>query len=147
MAAAAIISDEFNFKPGKGFHKFYSTQDAGNVKSEGVGEIDGRSFKHMGSLFHPGTEDEAAGFASSINNASTIWVIVQADGKKRVIGSEAFPAKITSMVEDSGTKTEDRKGFSFTLESKGFTVAPIYTGAIKHKPSNDSSGSGSEIDV
>jgi len=134
MADVAKITANFTFKPGKKFSKFYTTEGTSEVKSTGVGETDGRSFEITAEVFHPGTEVELLGFATMINNASTIWLVPDADGVIRVIGSEAFPAKISANDHTTGKATADRKGSTFVLKSKGHTVAPVYSGTIQVTP-------------
>lgn len=119
----------FTFKVGKKFLKLYLTMETGVVEDEPQGEIDGQSFVHKATVIYPGTSAEALAFAAAVNNSNMLFVFIEADGKRRVIGSEAFPAKCKPKIT-TGTKTADRKGMTLEIFSYGYTPAPLYEGDI-----------------
>ena len=123
----------FTFLTSGLFYQFYSTQDTSEVVDEAQGEPDGMSFVHKGTIFHPGTKAEALAFAAKVNNTNMVFVLVEATGNMRVIGSKAFPAKCKASVA-SGKATADRKGVTIEIQSYGYTPAPLYTGPISLTP-------------
>ncbi len=130
LAEEVTISDSFVMKTGKFFHKVYSTLDTGKIDDKSVGEFDGKSFEHSFEFLFPGTRAEALALIRKMNNTNMVFIASEADGQKRLIGSPAFPAKMSMSDVTTGQKTADRKGTTIKVESRGVTPAPIYTGAI-----------------
>ncbi|MBC8486281.1 MAG: hypothetical protein H8D45_09615 [Bacteroidetes bacterium] len=123
-------SPGFIMLAGKYFYKIYSTLETSEVVDENQGEWDGQSFVHKGEIFYPGTKAEALAFAKHINNSNMVFIFLEADGTRRVIGSEAFPAKCKPSFT-TGKATADRKGMTLEIQSYGYTPAPFYEGVIR----------------
>ena len=134
LSEMVTISESVVFYAGKKFLKLYSTMDTGRVLDKLVGELDGKSFEHSFEWFFPGTLDIAMALVSKFANSNMIFIATEADGKKRIIGSNKFPAKLDIADIDTGAKTSDRKGIKMKVVSRGITPAPIYTGAIPLTP-------------
>lgn len=139
FAEAVEISTDFVFKPGEGFRKLYLTEDTGMMEDESIGERDGKSWRNKMKAFHPGTKAEALGFARWANNTGLIWVVVEADGQKRIVGSEQFPAKIDTNVITTTETTDGRRGQTLESSCASITPAPIYTGNVVEYPGGSSS--------
>lgn len=131
------VTLEGDFTPGAGkyFNKIYSTLETSEVKDESQGEPDGQSFKHSATIFYPGTKVEALAFAANVNNSNMLFIFEESTGQKRVIGSEAFPAKCKPSFT-TGKATADRKGMTMEIYSYGYTPAPIYDGLITLEDGN-----------
>jgi hypothetical protein len=125
--------DGFTFLSTKNFRKLYLTLETGEVIDEPQGELDGQSFKHLANSFFPGSKPEALAFMKAVNNSNMIFVFVEAGGQMRVIGSEAFPARVKPSAT-TGKGIADRKGISLEIFSYGYTPAPIYDGPISLTP-------------
>ncbi len=134
LAEEVTIDDVFEFKTGKKFLKVYSTLDTGKVEDKSVGEFDGRSFEHSFEFVFPGSRAEAFALIRKMNNSNMVFIASEANGQKRVIGSLAFPAKMSMSDATTGQKTADRKQITIKVESRGVTPAPIYTAAIPLTP-------------
>lgn len=134
LSEMVTISDNVVFYTGRKFLQIYSTIDTGRVLDKLVGELDGKSFEHTFEWFFPGTLDNALALISKFANSNMIFIATEADGKKRMIGSRKFPAKLALSDVDTGAKTSDRKGIKMKVESRGITPAPIYTGIIPLTP-------------
>jgi len=128
------ISTDVEFITGRKFLKLYSTQDTGRVLDKLVGEFDGKSFEHSFEWFFPGTLEKALALITKFANSNMVFVASEADGKKRLIGSTKFPAKLSMADVDTGAKTSDRKGVKLKVESRGITPSPVYTGALPLTP-------------
>lgn len=129
-ADEVTLVGNFGMKPGKTFKKIYSTMETNEVIDENQGEWDGQSFVHKATIFYPGTKVEALAFAKNANNSNMVFIFEEvAGGHRRVIGSEAFPAKVKPSFT-SGKATADRKGMTMEIQSYGYTPAPIYDGVI-----------------
>jgi len=119
----------FTMLTGKYFYKMYSTSETSEVIDENQGEWDGQSFVHKASLFYPGTKAEALAFAKNVNNSSMVFIFIESNGNRRVVGSAAFPAKCKPSFT-TGKATADRKGMTMEIQSFGYTPAPFYEGTI-----------------
>ena len=138
FATSITIPTEFVFNSQEGFRKIYLTEDTGMVEDEGVGEKDGKSWRNKFKLFHPGSKAAALGFARWINNTGCIFLVKEADGQVRIVGSEQFPAKVDANTITTTETTDGRKGMTMEVSAASITPAPIYTGNIV-----ESEGSGS----
>ncbi len=123
-------SPGFTMESSKYFYKIYSTLETSEVVDENQGEWDGQSFVHKATIFYPGTKVEALAFAKNVNNSSMVFIFLEADGKRRVVGSRAFPAKCKPAFT-TGKATADRKGMTLEIQSYGYTPAPLYEGVIR----------------
>jgi hypothetical protein len=123
----------FTFLITKCFLSGYATRETSEVVDEPQGEDDCQSFIHKAEIFFPGTKVEALAFAANVNNANMVFIFLESDGQRRVIGSKAHPAKCKVSVT-TGKKTGDRKGMTLEISSYGYTPAPLYTGTIPLTP-------------
>ena len=123
-------SPGFTMLAGKFFYKLYSTLETSEVIDENQGEWDGQSFVQKATIFYPGTAVEALAFAKNVNNSNMVFVFIESNGNRRVIGSSAFPAKCKPAFT-TGKATADRKGMTMEIQSYGYTPAPFYEGVIR----------------
>lgn len=119
----------FTMQAGKFFRKIYSTMETSEVVDENQGENDGQSFVHKAEIFFPGTTAESLAFARNVNNTNMVFIFMDIQGNRRVIGSEEFPAKCKPSFT-TGKATADRKGMTMAISSYGYTPAPFYTGKL-----------------
>lgn len=137
---AASIENAHTFKAGKGWLKFYTTQDTSGLMDESVGERDGKSYINKATLFHPGTKAELLGMARYLNNTGIILMVQESEGAWRQVGSARFPAKIDTSTIDTGTSTDGRKGWTVEISAANHLPAPHYTHGITYL--SEASGSG-----
>lgn len=135
------ISSDIVMKAGKSFKELYVTLETGKVDDAVQGELDGKSFRSSISFFHPGTSAEQLGFAQYVKNGNFVVLVPELDGNVRVIGHEAYPAKIENIAITTGGATTERKGGTYTAYSVRKGPAPIFTGQVKV------SGVGSGVDA
>lgn len=134
-AEEVTLDGDITPSTGKYFNKLYSTLETSEVVDENQGEPDAQSFVHKATIFFPGTKVEALAFAANVNNSNMIFIFEESTGNKRVIGSEAFPAKCKPSFT-TGKATKDRKGMTMEIYSYGYTPAPLYTGVITLEDGN-----------
>lgn len=106
---------EFNTSE-QGFVKLYVTYKSGDLKSEPVGDIDGRCSKKSGSFFHPGTTEEMAKFARAVQNTPGVFIALDTEGNRVVIGDAVNPATVKAQ-HAFGKSPEDRKGWTISYEA------------------------------
>lgn len=102
-------------------HITASYKSAG-VKSSPVGDIDGRCSKIEAEFFHPGASEAAAKFARAVQNTPGVFIMRDNEGRYRVIGEPVNPATV-SVEHDTGKSPEDRRGFTFKIET--YSTRPI----------------------
>ncbi len=130
FADLVTITQNIVMLAGKSFHKIYVTLEAGELKSETQGELDGISFLNQLEFFHPGSQAEVLGFAQWAKNSSLVFLVPEVDGAIRLLGHRAYPAKMVSSPFTTGKASADRKGGTFTFKSSRKGPAPIFTGRV-----------------
>jgi len=131
LATAANLTGDLEMKAGKKMYQLYLTDDTGEFKCEMVGEIDGHSFVYHLSVFHPGMQDKVVGFLNAIKNENLVFIMIDSDGQKYVMGDALRPAILASSPDGIGTgkTTAARKGVSMEFTAKTPRIH-IYTGNI-----------------
>ena len=105
------------------------TYESGKVRSELIGETDGKSFAHFADFHIPGTSKKNLGLAAAAKNARLVIFVPEEDGVIRVVGNEMNPARFESFAGDTGDSRESLKGGTYSFKSHGHSPAPILTGA------------------
>lgn len=130
-AEEVTLEGNFRMKSGKYWHKIYSTMETGKIDDEVQGEFDGQSFVNRAEIFYPGTKAAALAFAKQANNSNMVFILDEASGgNRRVIGTEAMPAKVKPNFS-TGQATADRKGMTLEIMGYNYTPAPLYDGVIE----------------
>lgn len=88
-----VIDDDHIPAVGKGFIEVYCTLDKGSFDAEPQGDRDGRSYKTMGKIFVPGTDDVAFGTVYALKNDRTLWLFPFVDNDYAQVGSGKFYAE------------------------------------------------------
>lgn len=131
------ITGTHTFQTGKGFHKMQVTDMTGQVMSEAVGEIDGKSFNHSWKGFIPNNDKKNQALLSKLASCEWIFLIpeeTEAGTVYRQVGSYQHPAYAKTVKYDSGV-VGARRGTDFEIESVGHTThAPFYEGTITYFP-------------
>lgn len=141
VAQLALITQGPTFKPGKGWKKFYTTEDTGMVESTLQGEKDGRSFINKIKLHHPGGRANLMGTLRYMVNAGMYFIGVDAEGAPRLVGSEHWPAKMETLSITTTETAAGRKGSTVEFQCSSPYPAPLVGFAIDLE--SDLSGSGS----
>lgn len=130
-AEVVTLAGNFRMASGKYWKKIYSTEENNEIIDENQGEVDGQSFVHKATIMYPGTSAAALAFAAEANNSGMVFIFEEVSGgNRRVIGSQAFPAKVKPSFT-TGKATADRKGMTMEIQSYGYTPAPLYDGVIE----------------
>jgi len=123
------ITESFVLKSGKFWLPLYCTLESGELKSKLAGERDGMSYENTASLFFPGSKKEGAGWFETMKNTSFYLLVREYEGHLRLVGSFFYPAFIPEGEHTTGKEVTNRKGFSYSVQSKG-RYAPYYEGDI-----------------
>ena len=131
FADLVTITADIIMKPGKQFRSIYVTLEEGDLKHEGQGETDSMSYKNSLEFAHPGSKPEALGFAQWVKNNNIVFLVPEVDGQVRLLGSRAYPAKLSSAPGGTGKKSTDGKKTTFTFHSSRKGPAPIFKGKVE----------------
>lgn len=124
------INADLVMKDGKPLKKVYVTLEKGELKHDGQGEMDGRSFANTLDILHPGNSPEALGFLSFVKNADLVILLADTDGQKRLLGNRGYPAKLVDSKGTTGGTTASLKHSTMQFKSAGNIPAPIFNGAV-----------------
>lgn len=134
----STITTAPTFTAGKGWKRFYITEDTGMVDSTLQGEKDGRSWLNTFKGLHPGNQEQLLGLFRYIVNAGMYWLGDDAEGSKRLVGSEFYPAKLDTASITTTETAAGRKGTTFEFKCSSPYPAPIVKFEL-----DEESGSGS----
>lgn len=129
-ADLSTITTDHTFNVGKAWKSFYTTEDTGMVESVMQGELDGKSWLNKIKLHFPGGQTDILGFLRWIQNAGTYWIGVDAEGRKRMVGSEHWPAKLVASTITTTETAAGRKGATIEAQCSSPWPAPIVTASI-----------------
>lgn len=112
-----------------GFYKIYGTEGTGKGDFEGQGEPDCQSFINRFTFIYPGTEAAAKGLCRQLNNSDAIFIGVEFDGTKVLVGHPRIGTKFT-MQGTTGDARTSQKGCTITVECTHEAPLPVYEGDI-----------------
>lgn len=135
IEAAAELTGELTMKAGKRLFELYMTDDTGEFKIEPVGETDGKSFVQHLTLFHPGLQKKVLGFMNAAKNENLVFVVVDSDNQKYLMGDALRPAVFAGAPDGLGTGkgTSARKGVSMEFTYKTSNLY-VFSGNIPLTP-------------
>lgn len=135
--ADLVTQADHTFVTGKGWKEIYTTEDTGMVDSTMQGEIDGKSWINKIKVHFPGGRAQIMGFLRWIQNAGTHWVGVDAEGYKRLVGSEHWPAKLLASTITTTETAAGRKGATIEAQCSSPFPAPIITASLDLEDSSN----------
>lgn len=126
----ATLTGDLVLKANKRAFKFYSTEDAGELKLDMVGELDGMSFETVLDAFNPGLQKKLLGFIAAVKN-STLFILIQdSEGQWYLMGDAkrgAHPRQGQGI--GTGKNTSDRKGAGLQFVYK-CNILRVYEGDV-----------------
>lgn len=129
ISDACKLVGNIAMKPGKFIYTMYNTVDAGELKYELQGEIDGKSCKAMLTIFHPSMVRRILGFIAQYKNEDLFFIVLDAEGQMYLVGDSAFAAKLESGSVGTSSPTAGRKGAQLVFTH--YSNAPlVYQGTI-----------------
>jgi hypothetical protein len=119
-------------KSGKGFKGIDILINENEVKSNLVGNTGNKKNKSELDIFIPGFREKALAFVDANKNTPMIFVVLDANGKKWVIGNKTNPAYIESADATTGKKNEDNSGVTCKITTNSKLL--VYPGDIVETP-------------
>lgn len=131
LETAAVLTGDLVMKAGKRLFEMYITDDTGEFKIDPVGEVDGKSFVEHLTIFHPGLQAKIRGFMNAAKNENLVFIVVDSNGNKFLMGDANRPAVYAGSPDGAGTgkTTAARAGMSAEFTYKTANIL-AYTGNI-----------------
>lgn len=120
------MNEAIVMKPGKKFSELYCTLEEGEIKSKQVGPRDGKGFENEVEISFPGNDALLLGFQAQCANRTLVKLVLEKNGKWRVVGNINDPAYLDNGEYTSGKKIADGRATKLMFKSSGPTPPPIY---------------------
>ena len=130
FADLVTISGDIQMKPGKYFRKIQAIIETAKLDGTLQGEMDGKSSLNRLDFTLAGNKADALGFQQWAKNGSLVFIVQDQDGKKRILGHRAYPAKFVEGVGTTGAASTERKQITFAFQSVRKGAAPYFTGRV-----------------
>lgn len=129
MGKVAVYDGNFTLEADKCFHYVDLVDGENEPKSEQVGSFGSMHFSNTLTLVVPGTEEEATGLATMLNNEDVVFIYIQRNGKARVMGNEMFRTSVKPS-QSVGKATSDSNNTTLEITVEDVAPAPFYPGDI-----------------
>ena len=129
MGKVAVHDGNFTLEADKYFHYVDLVDGENEPKSEQVGSFGSMHFSNALTLVVPGTEEEATGLATMLNNEDVVFIYIQRNGKARVMGNEMFRTSVKPS-QNVGKATSDSNNTTLEVTVEDVAPAPFYPGDI-----------------
>ena len=129
MGKVAVLDGNFALEADKYFHFLDLVDGENEPKSEQVGSFGSMHFSNSLILVIPGTEEEATGLATMLNNEDVLFIYFQRNGKARVLGNEMFRTSVKPS-QNVGKATSDSNNTTLEITVEDVAPAPFYPGDI-----------------
>ena len=129
LEANGKLTGDLIMKSGTRLFEMYVTDDKAGLNYELVGPADGKSFKTILKIYHPGLQAKILGFLNAVKNDNLVILVPDADGDLFLMGDELRPATVLTGNGGTAENTEGEKGnnLEFVYKSSKFLQ---YTGGI-----------------
>lgn len=127
---SAIYNDDFTLSADTTWKFIDVLPDKCQVTSEPQGEYPSQTQLNKLVAVHPGVDPAATMLAAYVNNDDCVFLVENAVGLFRVIGSEAYQSKCT-VNQDIGQGTTNPTSTTINVEVTDTVPAPFYFGKIK----------------
>jgi hypothetical protein len=129
IEANGQLTGDVIMKAGKKAFSFYSTEDTSELKTNPVGEVDGKSFEMVLTIFNPGLKKKILGFMNAAKNENLFLIATDSDGQHYLLGDALRAAKFDTGEGGTGKATSDRKGVTLTFKFKTNNLR-VYVGDV-----------------
>lgn len=129
MDEVAVYNGNFTLAAEKYFKYFDLVDGENEPKCEQVGSFGSMHFQNTVTLVIPGTEEAATGLITMLNNEDVVVVIIQRNGKARVLGNDMFRTNVKPS-QTLGKGTSDANTTTIEVSVEDVAAAPFYPGEI-----------------
>jgi len=119
-------------KTGKKFQELYCTLETGELKSKLQGPRDGKGRENTMEISFPGNEAAFLGFDAYTDNLPLVFLVLEKNGKWRLLGDLNNPAMKDDSDGTSGKAITDGRATKLVFKASQETAPPIYkpTGGV-----------------
>lgn len=146
LSEVAKLSGAFTLAADKKWSKVELVPDQQQIVCEQSGSWGAYMFKNTGTFVVPGSEEEATGLATMLNNDNCVFLVPQRNGKYRLLGNEEFDAVVKPGI-DTGKGSDDSNATTLTVEVEDEIAAPFYPGKIETNDGDISGADGKAIET
>lgn len=144
LDAVSKLVGNFVLLADKKWSKLDLVPDQQHIQAEQVGKYGSKMFNNTFTLVVPGTEEEATGLATELNNDDVVFLVPQRNGKFRCAGNEDFTCNIAPSL-DSGQGSDDTNATTLKITIEDEIAAPFYPGKIETNEGDISGADGKLI--
>lgn len=123
------IDSAIVMKAGKRMFDLYCTSEEGEIKSKLVGPRDGKGRENSFELSYPGNDPLFMGWDAATDNNPIILLVLEKNGKWRLLGDLNDPAYKEDSDGTSGKKVADGRATKVMFKAVGAIPSPIYNPA------------------
>lgn len=127
---STLLKGSFVLKADQKWHRIDHIADKATVTSESQGEYPSQTQLNKVTLVHPGVDKQSSMACVYLNNNDNVFLVRQADGSYRVVGSPSYPTK-TTVAQDLGQGATGSTSTTINVEATDFIAAPFYEGEIE----------------
>lgn len=129
MGKVAVYDGNFTLESDKNFKYIDLVDGETEPKCEQVGSFGSMHFQNTVTLVIPGTEEAATGLITMLNNEDVVVLIIQRNGKARVLGNDMFRTTVKPS-QALGKGTSDANTTTIEVSVEDVAPAPFYPGDI-----------------
>lgn len=129
MGKVAVYDGNFTLESDKNFKYIDLVDGETEPKCEQVGSFGSLHFQNTVTLVIPGTEEAATGLITMLNNEDVVVLIIQRNGKARVLGNDMFRTTVKPS-QALGKGTSDANTTTIEVSVEDVAPAPFYPGDI-----------------
>jgi hypothetical protein len=123
------ITTAIVMKSTKRMFDLYCTSEEGEIKSKSSGPKDGKGRENTFEFSYPGNDPLFLGWDAATDNNPLIMLVLEKNGKWRLLGDLLDPAYKEDSDSTSGKKVSDGRATKVTFKAVGAIPAPIYNPA------------------
>ena len=126
---ASEITTDIVFEIGEFFRPLEYTSETGMLENNSVGEPSNLGFEQIveGSAI---PSKELLGYLHGHSNSPMVFIVKEANGALRKVGSKELPAYFSNIKETTGKAQGDKKEVTFSIKGVG-GIAPYYSGVLQ----------------
>lgn len=120
--AAGTIDDDIVMESGHGFGNIEALVDENELTTSLTGNTGNKRHSTSLSMLIPNIRAKTLGYIRKYKNAGLIFIILDRNGKKFVIGNKISPARVSEATGTTGKGEDDNNGYSLTVT----TSSPLF---------------------
>ena len=129
MEKLATLNGDFVLKADKKWKRIDLIDSKGQMESDLTGEYPSKLYENKATLTFPGIEEDVTGFCQLAAEDHFVFIIVQRNGKCRLLGSEMYDTEVKPKL--STGEGYSGGGTVIEITSRDISPAPFYAGIVE----------------